>query len=117
MTTPKAAIEHRFARNILIVSTLLILYTTLFPFDFTFPSQLNAADIPYAFDYSLTKRFVFADFPLNVLLFIPFGFGLAAIPSGKRIYRGLLVGFVVLAGGLLSTSIEIAQVFLLRFPP
>lgn len=102
-------------RSVLMVGVglFLVLYTTLFPFDFfvrTEPAALRS------FDLTLTRAYVLADFPRNVLLFVPLGFGLAGMRAGNgRSWRtfSLVVGI----GLALSALMEVAQaVALLRFP-
>ena len=69
------------------------------------------------FDLTLLQAYVLADFPQNVLLFVPLGFGLAGIflayHGGK--WRSFVLVLVV--GLLLSSLMEGVQaVALLRFP-
>ncbi|MEJ2752933.1 MAG: hypothetical protein P8169_09710, partial [Chloroflexota bacterium] len=68
--------EHpgKLAPIALVGGLLLILVSTLKPFNFQFRSltlgdYINRYDIPPS---------SFMDFPRNILLFLPFGFGLAA---------------------------------------
>jgi len=53
-----------------------------------------------------------ADFVLNILLFVPFGFGLEAILRRKRLPVSTAIPFSILIGAILSLSVEILQVWL-----
>ncbi|MCB8982723.1 MAG: VanZ family protein [Ardenticatenaceae bacterium] len=95
---------------------LVVLYTTLFPFDFFVRTGPSALEVLRGFDLTLTQGYVLADFPRNVLLFVPLGFGLAGLWAGDgRSWRTFFL--VVLAGAGLSALMEVVQAAaLLRFP-
>jgi hypothetical protein len=106
----------RSARVISVSSVALIVYVTLFPFDFVDSgTSLGAA----ARDLSLAvnQQWVLDDVPRNLVLFVPFGFGLAGLVA-TRVREGWLVAAIVTAAGLvLSGTIELLQTStLLRFP-
>jgi glycopeptide antibiotics resistance protein len=66
---------------ILLVSILLILFTTLLPFNFVFPENLSLEFIIDRF----TKHSSWTDLLANLLLFIPFGLSLAALLNKNSI--------------------------------
>lgn len=81
-----------------------ILYLRLIPFDF-----VRADHIP--FERVTWHPLTFRDVPLNILLFVPFGFGLA----GLLVWRGRQTGVawrVVLIAAALSAALEAAQLFM-----
>ncbi len=81
-----------------------ILYLRLIPFSFVWPGHVPFERITWR---PLNLR----DVPLNVLLFIPFGFGL----SGVLVRRGRRSGIwprVLLIGLALSTMLETLQMFM-----
>ena len=86
---------------------LLVLGCTLFPFDFSFGKIVNT------FEYLSSL----SDALANVLLFIPFSFGLTGLIQ-KRKLKGIAPLIVVLAASFgLSLTVEILQMFLpLRTP-
>jgi len=95
-----------------LVGLAAILYLRLIPFDF-----IRAGHIP--FERITWHPLTLRDVPLNILLFIPFGFGLAGLmvrrgrQSGRQSGRQAgIVGRVVLAGALLSAALEAAQLFM-----
>jgi glycopeptide antibiotics resistance protein len=96
-----------------VVGTLLILYFTLREFDFYFGQFSPRTVIDGFIFYPSTSL----DFLLNVLLFIPFGFGLSAILDARGWPARRVLLAVVLAGFLLSLSVESLQNFLPRREP
>ena len=93
---------------ILLVSTLLILFTTLLPFNFVFPDNLSLA---FIID-RLTKHSSWTDLFANLLLFIPFGFSLAAVSNRNKLNRLDTIVIVSILSLILSSSVEFLQVFL-----
>lgn len=90
---------------------LVILYATLFPFDFHLASGQSLASLPYQFDFRLQKPGRI-DWLRNVLLFVPLGYGLACrfLPQARQ-PRSLLVA--ILCGCIaLSAAIEVLQLLL-----
>jgi len=95
---------------------ILILYKTLFPFNFLFEETFSGSDkLFFIFGWGKSDPW---DFLLNVLLFLPLGFGLTSYLMQKKSAVGLLVlGVILLVSFGLSYSIEILQVFQpSRFP-
>ncbi|MFN0041060.1 MAG: LamG-like jellyroll fold domain-containing protein [Burkholderiales bacterium] len=54
----------------------------------------------------------FGDIAINLLLFIPLGFGLAAVTQGKGVSPFKAVPFILLLSGVLSFCVEILQCWL-----
>ena len=94
-----------FNRVLITVSLLFILYVTLFPFDFV-------TRVDHEFDFSLIKPDSLGDWLRNIILFIPFGFGLSYLMfKHKSKEKALLLGVVIISFGL-SSIVEILQLFL-----
>jgi glycopeptide antibiotics resistance protein len=100
----------RWANRLLIVSLIGIVYFTLFPFRLDFSAALPGNRPPFLLGSSW-KYQTFLDFFLNFLLFVPFGFGLAA-ESRKRTRNRAIGVLLALAGGcLVSYTIEFLQLY------
>jgi glycopeptide antibiotics resistance protein len=100
----------RWANRLLIVSLIGIIYFTLFPFRLDFSVVLPANRPPYLLGSDWNYR-TFLDFFLNFLLFVPFGFGLAA-EARKRSQNWVTGLLLALAGGcFLSYTIEFLQLY------
>jgi glycopeptide antibiotics resistance protein len=93
---------------ITISSLVCILVATLFPFNFSFEEGISLNLIFNSFYHPSNL----GDRLRNILLFIPFGFGVACLISGKKL--GGLLGFaiVLLTSIGLSLTVEILQIFL-----
>jgi hypothetical protein len=101
-----------FSTGFLLFSAVfLILYVTLFPFDFVPPKGMTLSGFFEGFD----TRFHPRDFPGNILLFFPFGFALAMILCAWGLRAKTAFAVTLAAGLLFSLSVEILQMFLLRF--
>ncbi|EAW36174.1 VanZ family protein [Lyngbya sp. PCC 8106] len=96
------------AGAIFLVSILLILFTTLLPFNFVFPDNLSLDFIIDRF----TKHSSWTDLFANLLLFIPFGFSLAALIDRNDLNRSESIVIIFLCSLILSSSVEFSQVFL-----
>ncbi len=107
----------RFSRKIVGVSLFLIGYFTLFPFDFFFKKAPSLVEIFRHFDLSLTQSYALADFPRNVLLFVPLGFGLTGLLLTRNVRRAGSYVWILVVGTGLSLTVEVLQAYaLLRFP-
>jgi glycopeptide antibiotics resistance protein len=93
---------------VLIAGLLIILYLTLRPFTFQFhPFTISN----YIAGYDILPS-SFADFPHNILLFTPFGFGMAAVLNHSGC-SGRCIRITVLSSGfLLTLSVESLQHFI-----
>ncbi len=107
---PSPSRYSRWANRFLILSLGGIVYFTLFPFRFDFSVALPGNRFPFLLGPSWKYHF-FIDFFLNFLLFVPFGFGLAA-ESRKRNRNWATGLFLALASGcLVSYTIEFLQLY------
>jgi glycopeptide antibiotics resistance protein len=99
-----------WSNRILLLATAGILFLTLYPFRFNFHVLPNGA-WPFLLGRSL-KRGSRLDVLLNILLFVPFGFGLSEKlqEKGKSRRFTLMVGLA--AGALFSYTIEFLQLYI-----
>lgn len=110
-------ILSRLSKNIVGASLLLIIYFTLFPFDFFFNEALTPAEIFRNFDLNISRTYALEDFPRNMVLFMPLGFGLAGLLSGRKGRKTGGYSLIVLGGVGLSLTVEVLQSYTLqRFP-
>jgi glycopeptide antibiotics resistance protein len=111
---------RRAARLIVVAALVAIAYFTLFPFDFHVPAGRTLRSTLASFDTTTDASYVYEDLPLNVLLFAPLGFGVAALLVARRGRRASRVAAVALAGAAafaVSGLAEFVQGFsLARFP-
>src|ERR1700687_5352369 len=99
------------ANRILILSLIGIAYLTLFPFRFDFASPQSRTTSPFLLGPSL-KHGAHIDFLLNVLLFVPFGFGIAAQLRKRGINRGGVLALALAAGAVTSYGVEFLQFYI-----
>lgn len=114
MTTLAAGSTPPFPRSwsnrILIAAVAAILFLTLYPFRFGLPAlSLNASPFLLGTENKPGKPL---DVVLNILLFMPFGFGLCAKLRDRGVSAKAAVLLAWLAGALLSYSIEFAQFYM-----
>src|ERR1700677_2861145 len=95
-----------WSNRILILATAGILFLTMYPFRFNFHLLPNGAS---PFFLGKSQKSGFFDAFLNVLLFIPFGFGLAEKLRERGKSFAFTLAISLLAGGLFSYSIELLQ--------
>jgi glycopeptide antibiotics resistance protein len=100
-----------WSNRILIFSLLGIAYLTLFPFRFDFAATYVLHRYPFLLDTSV-KRSTHEDFFLNVLLFVPFGFGLCSKLRewGSSRWTSFLLALAVGAGT--SYAVELLQFYI-----
>jgi VanZ family protein len=99
-----------WANRILILATAGILFLTMYPFRFNFHVLPNGA-WPFLLGRSL-KRGNPLDILLNVLLFLPFGFGLSEKLRERGKSRGFTLTMGLAAGALFSYTIEFLQLYI-----
>jgi VanZ family protein len=114
MTTSPAGSPAPFPRiwsnRILIAAVAVILFLTLYPLRFAFSApSLNTSPFLLGTENKPGKPL---DVVLNILLFIPFGFGLCAKLRDRGASARAAVLLSWLAGALLSYSIELAQFYM-----
>jgi len=108
---PESAPEQ-WSNRILIVAMTGILFLTCFPFHFVGHAKLPGGVSPFLLGKTLGKHSgIFDDF-LNVLLFVPFGFGLSEKLLQKGKSRTTTFFMVWAAGLLLSYAIEFTQLYI-----
>jgi glycopeptide antibiotics resistance protein len=114
MTTEDLPLQQtclRWSNRILILSLLGICYLTLFPFQIHFAHPHPFHGSPFFLGNSV-KTLRHTDFFLNVLLFVPFGFGLAT-EVRKRGGTLWTAGMVALLVGACTTySVELLQLYI-----
>jgi VanZ family protein len=111
--SPSQAPGHSWSRRILIISLAGILFLTLYPFRFSPHAKLPGHASPFLLGSS-TKPGKPIDVLLNVLLFMPFGFGLSARLRERGVTGRWAWIAVWFFGALLSYAIEFTQIY---FPP
>lgn len=100
----------QWSNRILILAFLGILFFTLLPFDFDLHATLPGGRSPFLLGGWEKDTSAFGEF-LNVLLFIPFGFGISEALTERRRSRLATLTWALALGGLLSYSIEFLQIY------
>ena len=101
----------QWAYRSFIFATLFIFAATLFPFRF-FPDETAfRRSEPFLHWLSLDIA-NYQDFAGNILLFVPFGFGLACLAGEKRQRNILMLIGSLVAAACVSFAVELLQVFL-----
>lgn len=100
-----------WSNRILIAALVGILFLTLYPFRFSLVAALPSNVSPFLLGRG-SKAGRRMDIFLNVLLFVPFGFGLSEKfrERGRSRLRSLLI--VIAAGACLSYLIELTQLYI-----
>ncbi|XHX76760.1 MAG: VanZ family protein [Stenomitos frigidus ULC029] len=109
-----ARLQMKWSLGIVGGSLGLIVLATLAPFNFALPDALSPAQIASQF---LENASDLDDALANILLFMPFGFGLAGWlqkKNGTRLNRLLVI---LLTSGGVSLTVEVLQVFLAARSP
>jgi hypothetical protein len=100
-----------WSNRILLLSLLGIVFLTLFPFQIHVAARHGLSRSPFLLGAS-TKELRSSDFFLNVLLFVPFGFGLCA-QARKRGGSGWSSFLLALAlGASVSYTVEFLQLYI-----
>jgi glycopeptide antibiotics resistance protein len=103
--------EHdRWSNRILLAAVAVILFLTLYPFRFDFSRSLPD-QVPLYWLGGLGKYSNRFDAFLNVLLFVPYGFGLTGQLRKHRMSWTPVLGLVFVAGAGLSYAVEFLQIF------
>ncbi|MCA9866688.1 MAG: VanZ family protein [Anaerolineae bacterium] len=99
-----ARIPGRWVVVVSLLALATILYLRLIPFSFVWPGHVP-------FDRITWQPLNLRDAPLNVLLFVPFGFGISGVLARRGRRSG--IGSRALLGGLaLSVMLETTQMFI-----
>lgn len=85
-----------------------MLGATLFPFDFFWPTGFSIQTIPASFFHPTNLN----DQIENILLFIPFGFGLTGWIQRTRLEKIVVFILVLAASASFSFTVEVIQIFL-----
>jgi glycopeptide antibiotics resistance protein len=109
MTLPSSTIS--WSNRILIAAVIGILFLTLFPFRFVLATKLPLNASPFLLGHD-PKVVGPLDFFLNILLFIPFGFGLAEKLRDRAASRKTTFFVTLLTGALFSYTIEFLQIYI-----
>ncbi len=96
------------APRLVTYSLLLVLFTTLFPFNFYFKNGFSVKEIADSFDNSSSL----IDQLGNVLLFLPLGFGLTCLLQTRRLGATAKLAIVLIVSAGLSSTVEVLQAFL-----
>ena len=98
---------RNLVRWLLAVVTFLIIYGSLYPFRFASSDGQGLVELAGSLSWARTTQ---SDIAANVLLYLPFGACLGWM-TAARLGGPLAVLVSTVAGVLLSTSVEIAQIF------
>src|SRR5258708_36642019 len=99
----------QWSNRILILSLIGIVYFTFFPFRFDFAAP-HPGNAPPFFLGPAQKHGVHLEFFLNVLLFVPFGFGFSAQLRKRGIGRGRGLLHALAAGARVPCTAEVLPV-------
>lgn len=103
----------RWAVIILICGVVVIVLTTILPFDFDLGGDISLYERIFSrFDLRLIKQDARTDLPRNVLLFIPFGFGLSCLLHRYKQNNVTTIVATLAASIALSLIVELIQVWL-----
>jgi len=102
--------SYGWSNRILIAAIAGILFLTLYPFRFVATADLPGGSSPFLLG-TAGKTKLFANF-LNILLFVPFGFGLSATLNSRVKSLKKILLLVLIAGALLSYCIEFLQLYI-----
>ncbi|BAY82384.1 hypothetical protein NIES267_18640 [Calothrix parasitica NIES-267] len=91
---------------LVIFSVLAVLVATLYPFNFALPDSISKRELVNSFD----NNSFFSDQVNNVLLFLPFGFGLTGVLQRRKTKLILQLVAVTLASTALSSTVELLQI-------
>jgi glycopeptide antibiotics resistance protein len=98
----------KWAAKIFVCSLLLVLVSTLFPFNFSFKNGFFIKEIADSFNNSSDLT----DQVANVLLFLPLGFGFTCLLQRRKLRATAKLGIVLIVSAGLSFIVEVLQAFL-----
>lgn len=113
MPNPATDVKSRprspiWSNRILVATIAGILFLTLYPFRFSAHAQVPLSFSRFFLGKGL-KRATPLNFALNVLLFIPFGFGLSSKLRQRNWSRAGSIVVATVVGGFFSYAVEFAQ--------
>jgi len=100
-----------WSNRILLLALAGIFFLTLYPFRFDFSRHLPRVFFPFLLGGRGKDIGRFDDF-LNVMLFMPFGFGFAEKLRERGKSRLVALGFTFAAGAVLSYAVELLQIYI-----
>ena len=106
----ETTVAYSWSNRILIAAMAGILFLTLFPFRFNFHVTLPDGGSPFLLGGTEKSSGVFNAF-LNVLLFVPLGFGLTEKLRERGVSRRMTFVLALAVGALLSYGIEFLQIY------
>jgi VanZ like family len=110
--TSAGALDARsWSNRILTLASIGILVLTLYPFRLDFARRLPRPLFPFSLG-GWGKDTGLSDNVLNVLLFVPFGFGLAEKLRERGKSRLATLGLTLAAGAALSYVVELLQIYI-----
>ena len=109
--SPSARACSEWANRILVVSLAAIVCLTLFPFRLDAANGHPAGASAFLLGTS-PKHQLFWDLFLNILLFLPFGFGLSAQLRNREVRRTVILGLAFAAGAITSYLVEFLQFYI-----
>ena len=101
-----------WSNRILILSLLGIACLTLFPFRFDFSPWYRLHASTFVLGMALKRGSSVEDFLLNILLFVPFGFGLSALVRKRGGSQRTSLLLALLAGAGVSYVVELLQLYI-----
>jgi glycopeptide antibiotics resistance protein len=108
LTTALSVLVRRWSGKILFASVVLVLFCTLYPFNFALADGNPLSQVATGF----TNRTSVQDLLANVVFFIPFGFGVTSALYSAKLKPLAKLAIVLIASAALSASVEMLQVFL-----
>lgn len=102
---------RHLANMFIVASVFVVLGATLYPFDFT-TDGFNRRLVPFLHPVTTDMSDLEGDIITNILLFLPVGFGFGILATRKRLTLSVAFLLVTLAGGMLSLTVELLQLFL-----
>ncbi len=103
--------ELRWSLRIFALALVGILFLTLYPFRFSFGGHLSGARFPFLLAGS-GKASGALDAILNVVLFVPYGFGVAGLLRKRGKSPIVMIAMTLAAGALFSYGIEVLQFYI-----
>jgi len=95
------------SQTIIVLSSFIILFGTLAPFDFTYPENFSWDDLKTI----MTTVSPPGDVLVNLALFMPFGLGLTALFTARRIRFKKSLCLTFICSFCFSSIIEFSQIF------
>ena len=112
MSTPTKELKSpSWSERILLISAAAIIFLTLFPFRFALHVRGSEGMFPF-FHGAMGKDAGWFDVFLNVLLFVPFGFGLAEKLRERGKSLAATAALALAVGALFSYTVEVLQIYI-----